>query len=165
MKQLRITKIRKVRTPEYGTEGSAGIDFFIPEDLGFNLYLGKDSDLLIPSGIKVDIPDGYALIFKNKSGIATSFGAMQRAGKTPKPTQPLSSLIVGACVVDSDYQGEVHIHLINTGTCEARLYPGMKIAQALLVPVEHAKIIEVQEPDLFSEVSERGDGAFGSTNA
>lgn len=164
MKQIKFSKVRNVHTPEYGTIGSAGIDFFIPEDLGFNLYLGKDSDLLIPSGIKADIPQGYALIFMNKSGIATSFGAMQRAGKTPKPTQPLSSIIVGACVIDSDYQGEIHIHLINAGTCEVRLYPGMKIAQALLVPIEHAKIIEVQESDLFSEVSERGDGAFGSTN-
>ena len=164
MKQLRITKIRKVRTPEYSTQGSAGIDFFIPEDLGYNIYVGSKSDILIPSGIKADIPDGYMLVFKNKSGIATSQSAMLRAGKKPKATQPISSLIVGACVVDSDYQGEMHIHLINAGQQEVCLKPGMKIAQAILVPVEHAKIIEVQEPDLFSEVSERGDGAFGSTN-
>ena len=164
MKQLRITKIRKVRTPEYGTSSSAGIDFFVPEDLQRNLYIGPKSDILIPSGIKADIPDGYMLVFKNKSGIATSQGAMLCAGKKPKATQPVSSLIIGACVVDSDYQGEMHIHLINVGCQEVHIKPGMKIAQAVLVPVEHANIIEVLEEDLFSEVSERGEGAFGSTN-
>lgn len=164
MTQLKISKIRDVRTPEYGTPGSAGIDFFIPNDLEQNLYLAPQSDILIPSGIKVALPEDKMLVFKNKSGIATSYGAMMRAGKEPKPTQPLASLIIGACVIDSDYQGEVHIHIINTGNCEVRLLPGMKIAQAIVMDAPQYSLCVVPEHELFDGVSARGDGAFGSTN-
>ena len=164
MENLKFTKIRDVRTPEYGTPGSAGIDFFIPNDCSSNIYIPPRTDVLIPSGIKAKVPDGYTLIAKNKSGIATSFGAMRRAGKEPKKTQPLASIIVGACVIDSDYQGEIHIHLINVGNTEVILEPGMKIVQFILVPIEQARLIEVPEAKLFSEITERGTGGFGSTN-
>lgn len=161
---LKLAKIRDVRWPEYGTQYSAGIDFFIPEDLGLNLYIAPGDDILIPSGIKANIPEGYALIAKNKSGIATSFGAMRRAGKEPKDTQPLSSLIIGASVIDSDYQGEIHIHLINTGKTEVILKPGMKIAQFIMVPVMHPILERVEPENLYNFKTERGDGGFGSTN-
>jgi dUTP pyrophosphatase len=164
MTQLKISKIRDVRTPEYGTPGSAGIDFFIPNDLEQNLYLAPQSDILIPSGIKVALPKNKMLIFENKSGIATSCGAMMRAGKKPKPTQPLASLIIGACIVDSDYQGEVHLHIINAGKCEVSLSPGMKIAQAVIVDAPQYSLCVVPEADLFESTSERGEGSFGSTN-
>lgn len=164
MEQIKFSKVRNVRTPEYGTPGSAGIDFFIPEDCSSNIYIPPHTDVLIPSGIKAKVPNDYALIAKNKSGIATSFGAMRRAGKEPKKTQPLASIIAGACVVDSDYQGEIHIHLINVGTTEVILEPGMKVIQFILVPIKQARLIEVPESKLFSEITERGTGAFGSTN-
>ena len=158
---MRFTKIRNVRTPERGTLGSAGIDFFIPEDFSpFCLY--PNHDVLIPSGIKAEIPEGYMLMGADKSGIASSERAKRRAGMNYKKGTR-TSLVVGAKIVDEDYQGEIYIHLINTGNEAVRLEPGMKIAQFILVPVRYESLEEVPEKELFSRASERGAGGFGST--
>lgn len=159
---MKIAKVRDVKTPVRGTKESAGLDFFIPEDFIPTLLAPKD-DILIPSGIKANLPKGYMLMAADKSGVATSRHAVKAAGKEPKPTAHDSALIVGAKIVDEDYQGEIHIHIINVGYGYVRLEPGMKIAQFILVPVSYEDVEEVPEEELFSETSERGDGGFGST--
>ena len=144
---MKITKIRNVKTPTRGTNGSAGIDFFVPEDYPNSLRRVMPSGrFFIPSGIKADVPEGYALIAFNKSGVALKKG-----------------LMVGACVVDSDYQGEIHLHLVNTSSEVVTIEPGEKLAQFLLVPVDHCPIEVVSPNQLFAEETERGDGGFGST--
>jgi dUTP pyrophosphatase len=103
----------------------------------------------IPSGIKCEVPAGFALIFFNKSGVAAK-----------------RSLIVGACVIDHGYAGEVHVNLINVGDQEQTLTPGEKIIQALMIPVITFETIEVPEEDLYSKIhvaGSRGTGGFGST--
>ena len=99
---LKVFKTRDVKTPERSGR-NAGFDFFIPNDIDHDpvlggFYINPQSHQSIPSGIKVNVPEGYALVAFNKSGIATKKG-----------------LQVGACVVDCGYQGEVHIHLTNVG--------------------------------------------------
>lgn len=143
---LYFTKIRPVKSPTRGTEFSAGIDFYVPEDFGTQI-IPSGSDILIPSGIKVRVPKGYALIAFNKSGIATK-----------------KKLDVGACVVDEDYTGEVHIHLINTGNYDVVINSHDKIVQFILLPVNYAGVMEVDQHyyDSFGE-TERGSGGFGST--
>ena len=145
LKLLNLSKTRDVKDPQRGTPGSAGIDFFIPNDFEGTVVLPQGS-ALIPSGIKAKVPDGYALIAMNKSGVATKLG-----------------LVVGACVVDSDYQGEIHIHLINTSNKCVTLEPGQKIVQFLLTPIEHCSINIVPLKDLFDSKTTRGIGGFGST--
>lgn len=151
-----FTKTRPVKSPTRGTAESAGIDFFVPEDFQ-ETEVRPGSSILIPSGIKCAYPPGHALILFNKSGIATKY--------------KLTSL---ACVCDSDYQGEIHISLINVGKDPVFIGPGMKIAQFILVPVSLAQPTEVDSEDLlwkeWSQMngrqqisSERGDGGFGST--
>ena len=162
METLNYAKIRNVKSPERATPGSAGIDFFIPEDFP-NLALFPNCDVLIPSGIKARIPEGYMLMGADKSGIASSKEAKSRAGIDPSKGTP-TSLIVGAKIVDEDYQGEIHIHIINVGLHTVILKPGMKIAQFILVPVLYAELAEVPERLLFSEATERGSGGFGSTS-
>ena len=74
-------------------------------------------------------------------------------------------LIKGAELVDWDYQGEIHAQVINTGTSLQEIKPGDKIIQFVLVPVLKAKIFQVaNEEELYPVQSERGEGAFGSTN-
>lgn len=163
MEQIKFSKVRNVRTPEYGTPGSAGIDFFIPEDQGPNICIAPGEDVLIPSGIKVSLPENIALVAENKSGIATSFNALCRAGKEPKITSPISSLIVGAKVVDCDYHGEIHLHFINVGKSEVILHPGMKVAQFLPYYVPQYELTEVPADALYTSTTQRGEGAFGST--
>tara|TARA_B100001094_G_C18014343_1_gene711763 strand:- start:21 stop:455 length:435 start_codon:yes stop_codon:yes gene_type:complete len=141
---MKVSKIREVKTPVRGTEKSAGIDFFVPEGISETLSPGKSC--LIPSGIKASVPDNHALIAFNKSGVAVK-----------------KNLHVGACVVDEDYQGEIHINLTNVGKEAVDIKPGEKIIQFVLVPVFYDEITVVDETDLFLQRTERGSGGFGST--
>jgi dUTP pyrophosphatase len=144
---MKISKIREVKTPTRGTDGSAGIDFYVPFDYPQNLCsISPGERFFIPSGIKANVPEGFALIAMNKSGIALKKG-----------------LLVGACVVDSDYQGEIHLHLVNTGTKTVAIEPGDKLTQFLLIPVNHCRVDVVDESSLFEAETTRGSGGFGST--
>lgn len=159
---MKIAKVRDVKTPERGTDKSAGIDFFVPNDF-IEKILPPQRDMLIPSGIKAKIPEGYMLMGAEKSGVVTSRQAATLAGRTPKPTAYSSIVILGAKIVDEDYQGEIHIHLVNVGNEYVTIKPGTKIAQFILVPVSYDDIEVVPETKLFSEETNRGEGGFGST--
>lgn len=156
---MKIQKVRDVKTPTRGTSLSAGIDFYIPNDLG-SIVVNSGHDVLIPSGIKAKLPHGYMLAAFEKSGVVTSADACKKAGRRVKPDALHSVVICGARIVDEDYQGEIHIHLINVGRRAVTLEPGMKIAQFILVPVSYEDI-EVVEDNLFTEATERGDRGFG----
>lgn len=144
---MKILKTRDVKTPLRANAFDAGIDFFIPNDYPTTTLLPNES-ILIPAGIKVDVPDGYALIAFNKSGVASKRG-----------------LIVGACVIDQTYQGEIHIHLINSSTDQQVLKAGEKIVQFICLPINYTKVEEVSNEDELYKgiISSRGEGGFGST--
>lgn len=145
--KLSIAKIRDVKTPTRGTQGSAGVDFYVPNDYPNSLRrVAPGGRFFIPSGIKANVPDGYALIAFNKSGVALKKG-----------------LMVGACVVDSDYQGEIHLHLVNVSNDDVTIEPGDKLTQFLLIPVSHVPVDVVPEDELFTTETDRGTGGFGST--
>lgn len=159
---MKITKIREVKTPTRGTECSAGLDFYVPA--GIRLCMLPGDDVLIPSGIKVEVPHGYALIAHNRSSMATSTRAMKYAGLKGNPNSTRGCVVVGACVVDEDYQGEIYIHLINVGRCAETIIAGMKVVQLVLTPVSYEGVEVVDEEELFNQATERGKGGFGSTN-
>ena len=142
---MRIALTRKVKCPTRGTGKSAGLDFYIPEDFG-ECIVSPQSSILIPSGVKAEIPENYMLQANEKSGVCTNTG-----------------LIVGAKVVDEDYQGEIHMHVINTSNLPVTLKPGTKLVQFVLVPVLYVQPEVVCECELFKSESERGTGGFGST--
>ena len=144
---LMVAKTRDVKTPSRGTEGSAGIDFYVPDDYPQSLCTIEPGErCFIPSGIKANVPDGYALVAFNKSGVALK-----------------KQLLVGAAVVDSDYQGEIHLHLVNTSTMPVEISAGEKLVQFLLLPVDHGPVCLVGEDELFNATTDRGAGGFGST--
>lgn len=142
---MNFAKTRDVKSPCRANHNDAGIDFFIPNDFK-ERYVPVSGSVLIPSGIKVKVPEGHALIFMNKSGVATKKG-----------------LTVGACVVDESYQGEVHLHLMNNSSNAVKVFPGEKIVQGLLIPINYAMPSEVKLADLYDSESERGEGGFGHT--
>lgn len=176
MKTLKFTKKRNVKSPERGTKRSAGIDFFVPKftdvfkydlksknpNVSFldntSIMLAPSESILIPSGIKLNLMDlgghlyneelGVALIAYNKSGVAVK-----------------SRLDIGASVVDEDYQGELHIHVVNTSNDIQYISQDQKLVQFLLMPVLLYMPEEVDGFDLFDDESERGTGGFGSTGA
>jgi dUTP pyrophosphatase len=144
---MKILRIRDVKMPVRGTEGSAGIDLFVPNDQE-SIVLNPGESAFIPAGIKARVPHGYALVAMNKSGIAAK-----------------KSLMVGACVIDEDYTGEIHIDLKNVGTESQGINPGDKITQVLCLPVNYVTVEEASsEDEMFGDlVTERGAGGFGST--
>jgi dUTP pyrophosphatase len=146
-KEMKFIKTREVKSPTYGTPGSAGIDFFVPTDF-VEAWVYPHQSVLIPSGIKARVPDGYALIAFNKSGVATK-----------------KRLQVGAQVVDSDYEGEIHIHVYNTANDSVKIGPGDKLIQFILLPVGTAMLEECNTlEEVFPVQSARGSGGFGSTD-
>lgn len=142
---LKFIKTKEVKSPVRGHDTDAGIDFFVPDDFG-GMVLLPNEDVLIDSGIKVIVPKGYALIFKEKSGVATK-----------------KKLTLGASVVDSDYRGTVHFHLFNNGLESQNISAGDKITQGLIVPISLCKPVEISEEEYNSYDTERGEGGFGST--
>jgi dUTP pyrophosphatase len=142
---MRIAKIRDVKTPTRANSTDAGIDFFVPNDQN-KIKLFPGNSCLIPSGVKVNVPEGYAMVAFNKSGVAVK-----------------KQLYAGACVVDCGYQGEVHINLTNVGQEVQYISPGDKIIQFVLLPLGDPIVDIVDENKLYDYESARGDGGFGSS--
>lgn len=160
---VRFLKVRDVKSPERGTKYSAGIDFFVPNDF-MPRAIAPGEDILIPSGIKVGLPLGTMLMGADKSGIASSKKAKRRVGMEAKDALPNSAVIIGAKIIDEDYPGEMHIHLINVGSEVVTIKPGQKVAQFIIVPVLYDLPQEVKsEEELFIQRTER-TGGFSSTN-
>jgi dUTP pyrophosphatase len=145
---IKYAKTREVKSPTRANHGDAGIDFYIPVDFP-EITLHHGDSVLIPSGIKVEVPFGTALIFHNKSGVASK-----------------KKLDVMADTVDHGYAGEVHINLINNGKHEVTIGPGDKIIQGIHIPVFASNPIEVDESELYTDIhviGDRGNGGFGSS--
>ena len=136
--------------PTRANPSDAGLDLcFNPKD-GESFWIESGGSKILSTGLKFGIPHGYMLQIMNRSGNAAK-----------------KHLIVGACVVDSGYDGEVFVNLHNVGTERQFIPDGMKIAQAVLIPVVHARFVETSEDNLYGwypiTISDRGDGALGST--
>ena len=138
--------------PLRANPSDAGLDLrWTPsEESETALSIGPGESVLVPTGCKFAIPHGYMMEIKNKSGIAYK-----------------KQLLVGACVVDSGYDGEVFVTLHNIGTEPQILAPGDKVAQAVVIPVVHARFVASETPEIYEwypiTMSSRGDGALGST--
>lgn len=159
---MKFLKIRDVKSPERGTEKSAGIDFFVPNDFSEMVLMPKH-DVLIPSGIKVGLPENTMLMAADKSGLASSATSKVFAGMKVKPDAHDSSLIVGAKIVDEDYPGEVHLHIINVGKCPVNIKPGMKIVQFIVVPIIYTEPSEVTSEEELGYAKTSRSGGFSST--
>tara|TARA_Y100001963_G_C6754910_1_gene436275 strand:+ start:83 stop:547 length:465 start_codon:yes stop_codon:yes gene_type:complete len=138
--------------PVRANPSDAGLDLrWCPTEAAESvLSIGPGESVLVPTGCTFGIPHGYMMEIKNKSGVAYK-----------------RQLLVGACVVDSGYEGEVFVNLHNVGTETQFLDPGDKVAQAVVVPVVHARFVASETPDIYDwypiTISERGAGALGST--
>lgn len=146
--KLRIQKTRQVKTPTRSHQYDAGLDFYIPDDMPWATYtIWPGTQLLIPTGIKADIPEGFALFCFERSSMATK------------------GLICGARVCDAEYQGEIHMHVMNPTKNEVSIKPGQKLAQFILMPVMNTEVIVITDRPLYDEVTDRGEGGFGSTGS
>lgn len=163
---VEFLKIREVKDPVRDL-GNAGIDTFVPEfsDEYLNDLKAKNPDLditdlrilvkpqesvLIPLGLKTKFGPEIALEAANKSGVATK-----------------KKLFVGASVVDSSYQGEIHAHFVNVGKEDQIIKYGEKIVQFIPRMIDYFAIGIVSgatsEEFYGGEVTSRGEGGFGSS--
>lgn len=146
--QACVIEGRKGRLPVKAHSDDAGFDFFAPMDMD-EVVLFPGEDYVVQTGIRVAVPKGWALLGVNKSGVATK-----------------KKLTLGAKLIDSGYTGEVGIHLFNIGrSAEAKISPGDKIAQFVLIPIGFSEIEPLTEEEYWkrNDGSERGEGGFGST--
>lgn len=148
-----------VKPPERANPSDAGLDlYFNPEPKGIlpspitdSVTVEPGQSVLLSTGYRFGVPHGYMLEIKNRSGVAAK-----------------RSLIVGACVVDSGYDGEVFVNIHNIGNKPQTIEPQTKIAQAVMIPVVHFRAVETNDGDLYNwypiSISDRGEGALGSTD-
>jgi len=152
---LKIYKTREgAKLPVRAHPTDAGMDIFYCPNGNKEGKLSESNDFWIPiresrllsTGLKVEISPGFMLEIKNKSGVASK-----------------RQLVVGACVIDPGYTGEIYINLHNIGNETQIIKPGEKIAQAILIPIIHCGIEEVFDENDLNINTERGTGGFGST--
>ena len=145
---VRVFKTRKnSKLPVRAHPTDAGMDFFFcPSEPMVALRIPAGVSAVIETGIKMEVPSGYMLQILNKSGIASK-----------------RHLLVGACVVDEGYDGEIFINLHNVGDKVQFLDPGQKIAQGVFVKIEKPELQVVLEDKIYDEETLRGSGALGST--
>ena len=137
-------------TPQRAHPSDAGLDvFFCPEDEE-SVKLQRNENKLFQTGLRFGVPHGYMLQVMNRSGMASK-----------------KNLVVGAHCIDSGYDGEVFIDLHNIGLSVKLISPGDKIAQVVLVPVVHFRVVEKTDGSLYDEdisISNRGANSLGSTD-
>lgn len=129
--------------PEYAYQSDSGFDLRSTEDL----WIFAGDRKLVPTGLRFDIPDGYEIQVRSKSGLALKQGLM---------------VLNSPGTVDSGYQGEVKVILFNTSNQNIKIEKGQKIAQAVVCPVVNGKWVNLIKVETIDE-KDRNDKGFGST--
>ena len=144
--QIKIQRIddsfNDIPLPEYATEGSSGLDLRAAVEK--ELILEKGKILLVPTNLKVEIPFGYEIQVRPRSGLAAKNGI---------------GVLNSPGTIDSDYRGEIKVILFNFGDKDFVINRGDRIAQMVISKVYKADIIESKS---LNE-SNRGSGGFGHT--
>lgn len=128
--------------PQYETSQAAGLD--VRADIGQSITIKPLERVLVPTGLYVEIPEGYEIQVRPRSGMAAKFGL---------------SVLNSPGTIDPDYRGEIKVILANLSPDEYELKPGERIAQLVVAKFER---IEWVETDTLSD-TERGAGGFGHT--
>ena len=132
----------KVTMPQYKTIGSSGMD--IAAFLDNQILIKPSEKKIIPTGVKLQIPKGYEVQIRPRSGLAANNDI---------------TVLNTPGTIDSDYRGEIKVILFNHGKNIFKVENGLRIAQMVLCPVIEAKLSEVE----IIDETERGEGGFGST--
>lgn len=133
--------------PRYETAGAAGADLranLALSDRARGITLAPMARAIIPTGLRVEIPEGFEMQIRPRSGLAVKYGL---------------TLANAPGTIDADYRGPLGVILINLGTDDFIVQHGERIAQAVIAPVVQAQF---ELGDSLSETA-RGQGGFGST--
>ena len=139
---VKVKHTGKFPLPKYSTKGSAAMD--LVAEIGRQQHIIQGSNQLIPTGISIEVPNGYCAKIYARSGIA------DKRGLAPSN---------GVGIIDSDYRGQVFVSLANHSEVTQYVEPGERIAQIMIEKVEPFAWAQVDELD----ETNRGIGGFGST--
>ena len=134
------------KLPKRAYPEDAGMDFYYCADNGEQITIRPMGNAVIPTGVSVEVPEGHMLEMKNKSGVAAK-----------------RQLLVGSCVIDRGYTGEIFVNLNNVGTTVQVIEPGQKVAQGVFVKISYPELIIIEADQDLYEVSDRQEGSLGST--
>lgn len=139
---VKVIKDEGVTLPKYETSGAAGMD--VRANISEPIVLGSLDRALIPLGLRLEIPEGYEVQVRPRSGLALKHGI---------------GMVNSIGTIDSDYRGEIGAIIVNLSKEPYTIQPQERIGQIVLNKVEQ---IEWEVVEKLSE-SERGSGGFGST--
>lgn len=140
--KVKIVNKSKHPLPEYKTKASAGMD--LRANLEETVILSPLERKLIPTGLYIELPEGYEAQIRPRSGLALNEGL---------------GILNSPGTIDADYRGELGIIVVNLSNAVIRIEDGERICQMVINRVEQAEWIEVEQ---LNETS-RGDGGFGHT--
>ena len=140
--QVKVIRINETELPKYETIGSAGMD--VRANITEDVILVPGAIKLIPVGLKVEIPVGYEIQVRPRSGLALKHGL---------------GMANSIGTIDSDYRGEIGVIAINLSDKAYTIKPGERIAQLVLNKVEQIEWVEVEALG----TTERGAGGYGHT--
>lgn len=144
LRVLRLAHADGLALPAYQTEHAAGIDLAAAVPDGSPLRLKKGERALVPTGLVIELPDGFEAQIRPRSGLAFKNGV---------------TVLNSPGTIDSDYRGEVQVLLINLGSGVFEITRGMRIAQMIIATVRRVAVVEIKAVSATS----RGAGGFGST--
>jgi dUTP pyrophosphatase len=142
VKVKRVRQESLIPLPEYMTLHSAGMDLYA--DMEHDLVLNPGTRALVPSGIAIELPDGFEAQIRPRSGLALKHGI---------------ALVNSPGTIDADYRGEIGIILINHGDETFIVRKGERVAQIVFATFVRATLLEVSELG----TTDRGAGGFGHT--
>ncbi len=140
--KVKIVNKSQYPSPAYATELSAGMD--LKANITEPVVLGSLERAMVPTGLFIELPEGYEAQVRPRSGLAAKFGV---------------TVANAPGTIDADYRGEVKVILVNLSKEQFVVNPGERIAQMVIAKYEK---IEWQEVEELGE-TERGAGGFGST--
>ena len=143
-KNLKVELLNEdAKFPEYAYPSDSGFDLFSTEDV----ILQPFGRALVPTGVKLSIPEEFEIQVRPKSGLAINQGL---------------TVLNTPGTVDSGYNGEIKVIIFNTNNITVSISKGTKIAQAVLCPVVNGKYVNLIQVNKVGD-GDRGDNGFGST--
>lgn len=140
--QVKIVNKSGNELPSYETSGSAGLDLRANLSQSVGLFPGQRK--LIPTGLFIELPEGYEAQIRPRSGLALKYGV---------------TVLNSPGTIDADYRGEIMVNLINHGSECFIIENSMRIAQMVISKIEHVAFLSVESLD----DTERGAGGHGHT--
>ena len=140
--EVKISVVNEKLTPSYESAGAAGMD--LKANLGGQMILGAGERCLVPTGVSIQLPEGYEAQVRPRSGLAAKNGV---------------TVLNSPGTIDSDYTGEIKVILYNSSDVDFVISPLDRIAQMVVAKVERVSWMKLSE---LSE-TKRGSGGFGST--